>query len=283
MALTNFIPTIWSARLLQNLHTTLIYAQPMIVNRDYEGEISAYGDTVKINNIGAVTIVDYTRNTDLGDPEVLTDGQRTLTITESKAFHFYVDDIDKAQINVEVMNEAMREAAYALAKAADAFCANMYLDVLASNQLGDDTTPIVPTANSAYEMLVDLSVALDESETPEQGRWVIVPSWFHGLMLKDDRFVKAGNESSNTRLMNGQVGWAAGFNVLKSNRVPNTAGTKYKVLAGTNRSYTFAEQISKVEGYSPEKRFGDAMKGLHLYGGKTIRPEFLAVATVNKA
>ena len=39
MALTNFIPEIWSARLLQNLHKSLVYGQPGIVNRDYEGEI----------------------------------------------------------------------------------------------------------------------------------------------------------------------------------------------------------------------------------------------------
>ena len=283
MALTNFIPTLWSARLLQNLHTTLIYAQPGIVNRDYEGEISSYGDTVKINNIGAVSIFDYTRNVPMGDPEVLSDAQRSLQITQSKAFHFYVDDVDKAQMNVTVMNEAMREAAYALAKAADAFCANMYLDVLAANQIGDDTTPVVPTASDAYELLVDLSVKLDESETPEAGRWVVVPSWFHGLMLKDDRFVKTGSAQAEGRLANGQVGWAAGFSVLKSNRVPNTAGAQYKIIAGTNRAYTFAEQIGKTEAYRPEKSFGDAMKGLHLYGGKTIRPEFLAVATVNKA
>lgn len=61
MAITNFIPTIWSARLLHNLQKSLVFGQTGVINRDYEGEIKAYGDTVKINGIGAVTIGDYTK------------------------------------------------------------------------------------------------------------------------------------------------------------------------------------------------------------------------------
>ena len=68
MALTNFIPEIWSARLLQNLHSPLVYGQPGIVNREYEGEIREAGDTVRINAIGPVTVGTYTRNSDLGTP-----------------------------------------------------------------------------------------------------------------------------------------------------------------------------------------------------------------------
>jgi N4-gp56 family major capsid protein len=284
MALTNFIPTIWSARLLANIHTALVFGQTGIVNRNYEGEISAYGDTVKINNIGAVSVFDYTRGVPMGEPEELTDAQRTLQITQSKAFHFFLDDIDKAQTNPAVMDSAMREAAYALAKQVDTFIStNLVANVAAGNIVGTDVAPIVPTAATAYETLVDLSVKLDESDTPEQGRFVVVPPWFHGLMLKDDRFVKGGTTRSDGVLANGQVGSAAGFNVLKSNTVPNTTGTKYKIVAGVQEAYTFAEQISKVEAYRPEKRFADAMKGLHLYGGKAIRPQFIAVATANKA
>ena len=283
MSVTNFIPTIWSARLLENLRTKLVYAQTGIVNRNYEGEIQAFGDTVKINNIGAISVFDYAKGTPMGEPEELTDAQRTLQITQSKAFHFYLDDVDRAQINVELMNAAMSEAAYSLAKVADAFVSQMYLDAPAANLVGDDTTPVVPTKTDAYEYLVDLSVKLDEADIPQDGRWVIIPPWYEGLMLKDDRFVKGGTTASDGRLMNGQIGMAAGFNILKSNTVPNTAGAKYKIIAGTSMAYSYAEQINKVEAYRPEKRFADAVKGLHLYGGKVVRPEAIAVLTASKS
>ena len=56
MSVTNFIPTIWSARLLRHLDKKHVYAK--LLNRDYEGEIKNYGDTVKINQIGDVEIKD---------------------------------------------------------------------------------------------------------------------------------------------------------------------------------------------------------------------------------
>lgn len=283
-ALDNFIPTVWSAQLLISLKKSLIYGQEGIVNRDYQGEISAYGDTVKINSIGAVTIGDYVKNTNMADPETLTDATRTLKITESKYFNFQVDDIDQAQQNPKVMQQAMQEAAYALRNQADQHIASHYVDAHADNLIGSDLAPETLAGDKdAYELLVDLSVKLDEKDVPEQGRWVIVPSWFHGKMLKDDRFVKNGTADGVNTLMNGQVGAAAGFNVLKSNNVPNTAGEKYKIMAGTNIAISYAEQINQVEAYRPEKRFADAVKGLHLYGSKTIRPEALAVATLNRS
>lgn len=283
MSLNNFIPSIWSARLLQNLHKAHIFGQDLVIGRDYEGEISAYGDTVKINSIGAVTVGDYVKNTNIGDPETLSDEQRTLLIDQSKFFNFQVDDLDKAQQNPKVMNEAMRESAYALRNTADTFIAGHYTDVAATNLIGDDTTPVVPTKNDAYEYLVDLSVKLDEANIPEEGRWAIIPPWFEGLMLKDDRFVKTGSMPAEERLANGVIGKAAGFVVLKSNNVPNTAGTKYKIMAGHRMAWSFAEQVNQVEGYRPEKRFADAVKGLHLYGAKVVRPTALTVLTASKA
>lgn len=284
MAINNFIPTIWSARLLQNLQKTLVYGQAAVINRDYEGEIRAYGDTVKINNIGRISVGDYTKNTNMPDPETLTDETRTLVIDQAKFFNFQVDDVDKIQQNPKLMDEAMREAAYALRNAADQFIASHYTD--AYHQIGNDATPVEPTKNDAYEYLVDLSVKLDEADIPEQGRFVIVPPWYEGLMLKDDRFVKTGSLPAEDRLVNGVIGRAAGFLVLKSNNVPKVTGQgvveNYKIIAGHNIAWSFAEQVSQVEAYRPEKRFADAVKGLHLYGAKVVRGEALAVLSAKR-
>lgn len=282
MALNSFIPEIWSARLLYNLNKTLVYGQQNVVNREYEGEIKAKGDTVRINSIGRVTVGDYAKNNDMAAPETLTDAQTTLVIDQAKYFNFQIDDIDKIQQYPKVMDEAMQEAAYALANTADQFIAGHYVDVAAGNTIGDDTTPEAPTAQTAYELLVDLSVLLDENDIPPTGRWVIVPPWYEGLMLKDDRFVKSGVMPAEQRLLNGIVGQAAGFTVLKSNNVPNTAGAKYKIVAGHPMAWSFAEQASQVEAYRPESRFADAVKGLHLYGAKVVRPNALAVLTANR-
>jgi len=281
MSLDNFIPQIWAARLLTNLQKSLVYGQAGVVNRDYEGEIRGAGDTVNINNIGPVTIGDYTKNTDITAPEDLTDAQTKLLIDQQKYFNFQVDDIDKAQQKPKVMDAAMVEAAYGLRDVADQYIASFYTGVAAGNTIGDDTTPVVPTKSDAYEYLVDLAVLLDGSNIPEASRWAVVPPWFYGLLLKDDRFVKSGTLTGDQVLRNGQVGEAAGFTIFKSNNVPNTTGTKYKIIAGHPIAISYAEQIVSLEAYRPEKRFADAVKGLHVYGAKLVRPNAISVLTAN--
>lgn len=281
MSINNFIPTIWSARLLKNLDKAHVFAQ--VVNRDYEGEIKQQGDKVKINSIGPVTIGDYTKNTNIGDPETLTSTQQELEITEAKYFNFQVDDIDRAQQKPKIMDAAMQRSAYGLNDISDNFLASFYVGVHAENVIGDDSAPVVPTKTDAYERLVDLSVLLDEQNVPKDGRFAILPPWYEGLLLKDDRFVKAGTNDSAITLKNGFIGQAAGFALYKSNNIANTTKTKYKIMAGHPMAISFAEQIVSVEAYRPEKRFADAVKGLHVYGAKLVQPKAIAVMTANRA
>lgn len=283
MALDNFIPTIWSARLLASLKKSLVYGQAGIVNRDYEGEIKEKGNTVKINSIGAVTVSDHSKNTDITAPEALNDSDQVLVIEQAKYFNFQVDDVDRVQQMPSVMDQAMQEAAYALADKTDQYIAGLYTGAHADNLLGTTAVPTsIATAAAAYEALVDLGVLLTQSNVPVQGRFAVVPPWFYGRLQKDDRFVKAGTVATDQVLRNGEIGQAAGFRVLQSNNVPETSGTKYRILTGHPMAISFADQVNKVEAYRPERRFADAIKGLHLYGAKLVRNKAIAVGTFNK-
>ncbi|MCX7670397.1 MAG: P22 coat protein - protein 5 domain protein, partial [Anaerolineae bacterium] len=105
----------------------------------------------------------------------------------------------------------------------------------------------------------------------------VVPPWVYALLLKDNKFVAtAANPAAGQVLANGEVGEVAGFRVLLSNNVPVSSGV-YRILAGVPMACTFAEQINKVEAYRPERRFADAVKGLHLYGAKVTRPSGLVL------
>lgn len=284
MSLDSFIPTIWSARLLENLHAVTVYAS--VCNREYEGEITGAGASVKINAIGTVNVGDYVKNTDINAPETLADSQSTLVVDQAKFFNFQIDDVDRAQQKPKVMDAAMREASYALRLAEDTYIGALHSH--AGSKLGTDASAIVidnsgTAGRNAYENLVDLGVLLDEKSIPAEGRWCIVPPWFHGLLLKDERFVSFGTDQNLATLRNGRVGTAAGFMILKAPLVPNTNGAKYKIMAGNGMAITLAEQIMSVEAYRPQLRFGDAVKGLMVYGAKVVRPEALAVLTASKS
>lgn len=278
MTIDGFIPQLWAARLLENLNKALVYGS--VCNRDYEGQIRNMGDSVKILTIGPITISNFTKNTNLSAPETLTDAETTLIISQGKTFNFQVDDVDRAQQSVSVMEYAMQQAAYGLADAADQYIASLWSDIPTANQIGTSSTgkTDVGTAGYLYQYLVDLGTLLTQQNVPTGGRWVVLPPWAYGLLQKDSRFVANGTPQNMDILMNGNVGMAAGFTVLVSNNVPyTTTTTNFKIVAGYRGAITFAEQINKVEAYRPELRFADAIKGLHLYGAKVVRPAGLAV------
>jgi hypothetical protein len=281
--INNFIPTVWSVKILKALEKFHIFGSPAVCNREYEGEIRDKGDSVKINSVGDITIKDYTKNTDIDSPDDLDDAGQMLNITEGKYFNFAVDDVDKVQTNANVMAEAMSRAGYGLRDKVDIFLSANHIYVPSANLIGDDTTPIVLTKDNFYDHLVDLKVKLTEANIPEEGRFAIIPAFGEGLLLKDDRFVAAGTSTSDNVIRNGKIGRAAGMDIYVSNNTPNTAGTKYKIIAGHPMALTFAEQIVKMEAYRPEKRFADAVKGLHVYGAKLVRPYAWAVLTANRS
>jgi N4-gp56 family major capsid protein len=286
MAIDRFIPEIWSARLLTALEKSLVFAQPAIVNRDYEGEISSFGDTVRITSISDPTIGTYVPNTTTITPENLTDAQRNLVIDQAKYFAFEVDDVEMRQARGNVMPEALNRAGYKLRDLVDQYVAAFYTQVATANKVNSGTavpaTAADPTA--VYDdVLVPLSVKLDEANCPTEGRWVVLPPWLHGRALSDDRFIRADASGTTTGLRNGFIGQAAGFDIYKSNNVPLVTGDDYAVLAGAgNAGISYAEQINKVEAYRPESSFSDAVKGLHLWGAKVVRPEMLAYALVSQ-
>ena len=274
MAVTNFINEVWSATLLSSLKKNLIFAGPGVANRNYEGEISDSGDTVKITSISRPTVANYTAATVIA-PEQLTDASRSLLIDQAKYFAFEVDDVDLRQAvsGGALMAEAAMESAYALADVADTHVAGLYTGVDADNAIG---TVAITSPALALTGLVNLKTKLDVANVPTQGRYVIVPPWYHGLLLQNTSFIDLSASGSADALRNGTVGRAFGFDVLVSNSVINSAGDDWIVQAGYPGAIAFAEQIAKVEAYRPENSFSDAIKGLHLYGAKLVRPTGIA-------
>lgn len=275
MAITTFIPEIWTARLMYALEKTHVATN--LVNRDYEGQITNQGDTVHIGNIGAITVNNYTRNTDMNGPETLATTDQTLVIDQAKYFNFQVDDVDKVQAAGDLVDTAMSRAAYALADVSDAYLLGVIAaGADANNVIGTKTAPVDLTSSNIYENIVKLRTLMDKANVPATGRSIVIPPDAYALLLLDDRFVKASDGgTANSVLLSGEVGRVAGFQVFMSNNVVTAADggsggseTYYQITAQVQSATTYAEQIVKTEAYRMEKRFADGVKGLHVYGAK---------------
>lgn len=276
MAIVRFIPEIWSAMLLSSYKKALVYAS--VCNRDWEGEIRQAGNTVRITSISRPTIQTYARNTDITYEE-LTDAQRTLPVDQEKYWAFTLDDVDKAQAAGNVVPEAMSEAAFGLADVVDQYVAGLYTGVNSANAVGTHQTT---SGDHAYTGLRKVALKLDEANVPKQGRWCVVPSWYHSLLLENNKFVDLSASGSREPLLNGLVGRALGLDIFASNNAPLITGDDYLVMAGTRAAITIAEQVTQTEAGRSEKRFADFVRGLLVYGAKLIRPEGIATLAASQ-
>ena len=305
MSISNFIPLFWAKGFQVNLNKRHVHAD--VLNHDYEGDIQAAGDTVKIGSIGRVTTQAYTRNAGLGGtdasptitairrPEITECSSLFLTLDQSDYYNIAIDDVDKKQQQPKLMNGVMTEAAYAMANVIDQFV-NSTLQTGVSgttddtgNRLAARTVGVGAGDDDAYEILVDLGVVLKENDVFGD-YWCIIPPWMTGMLQKDVRFTNYGTDANRATLENGMIGRAAGFELKESNNLSGqTAGTLavsggvYTVLAGVREAATYAEQTMAPDAYRPHDGFNDAVKGLQIYGAKVTRPFALASVAVTQA
>lgn len=273
MAVTSFIPQLWAGALLAHLDKSHIVAN--LVNRNYEGEIRQCGDTVKINQIGSITVKDYIENTDIADPEELTTTETVLTIDKQKYFNFQIDDVDKAQVKSDLMDSAMYRSAYAMAD-------QIEKDILAviDTEAGQKLVPSADlTASNVYAELIKVKVAMDKENVPSTGRIGVISPDTHALLLQDERFVGTGGSMAESNLQNGYIGRVLGIDLYMSNNI-DTLTNGSAGLFFIREAVTFAEQITNTEAYRLEKRFADAVKGLAVYGTKVTMPK--AVVSLKK-
>lgn len=222
MAITNFIPELWSAAVQMPFEANLVYGQPLCVNRDYEGEIKQQGDTVHVTSIARPTIRPYDKSTDLTTEDVADSGD-SLVIDQGDYFSFRVNDVDKVQAAGNFQGPATQEAGQGMAEEVDTFLSGR-MAAGATNRLGVQTIASATPA-SAYNTLIKLRTKLTNAKVPNVGRWVAVNPEFYGVLLRDDRFVRVDASGTDEGLRNGLVGRAAGFDILESNTTPSAVRT----------------------------------------------------------
>ena len=257
--------------MIRNLDKTLVYAN--VATRRYEGEIRQYGDTVRINQVGDVSIATYTRNSTSVSPEELSDMQTELKIDQSNHFAFSIDDLDMAQAQGQdgVLAEGTRKGAYGLADTVDQRLAGLY----ASNGLAQNTndSPVDMTSVNVEDEFLACAETMDENNIPREGRYAIIPPWAH------TKLILAGITNlsqNNDTWVNGYIGRALGFNFYMSNNVSKNSSSwdKTRIMCGVaGETMAYAQQLLKIEAYRPEGSFSDAVKGLHLSGSKILRPD----------
>ena len=134
-------------------------------------------------------------------------------------------------------------------------------------------TALSVSSTTIYDKLVDLGVALDESLTPQEGRFIIVNGKFKGALRKAPEFIPAVNTAYNDVVLGARIGEIAGFQVYTSELVFGNNTNGYYYVAGTRDFCAMALQIMKTSIVSSENdpnSFTTTVKGLLVWGRKVF-------------
>jgi hypothetical protein len=296
-----FLPKIYSKKVLNFFRKASVVEA--ITNTDYAGEISAFGDSVRIIKEPVISVSDYTRGSDTTQTK-LTDQEISLVVDSAKAFKFIVDDIETNMSHVNFKEVATSSAAYALRDSYDAaVIATMFSGVSTSSPdhvLGADASAATQTmgqhqggsnaidltgsdgtGTDPLDVMSFMAKLLDEQSIPEEGRWFVAPpSFYNELAQSGSKLLSVDFNAGQGSIRNGLVssGKLRGFDMYKSNNVAAASTATGKIMAGHISSTATAQTIISTEVLRDPSSFGDIVRGLHVYGAKVVRPEALVSA-----
>lgn len=261
MAVTNFIQSIWSKKIQDDLELKTKLVQNCL--RDYEGDCK-YAASVKILGVGEPTIGTYNSSTDITIEEMSDKGQ-LLSIDQANYFAFYVDDVNQAQSVPGLKEKYQEKAVHGLAVARDTYVAGLIKGVTSN------VTTATNLTREAVKIAIDAAiVALRERNFDEEGVIEITPAVYN--LFKNELITLSTNNPEYIK--RGIVGMYDGFEVMMSNNMAkDTSGssTKYAYCdVRGKKAIAFAGQINEVEALRAEKRFKDIIRGLDTFGAKVI-------------
>jgi hypothetical protein len=294
----NFIPEIWSGKLIENFYDATVLAA--ISNTDYEGEIRQFGDTVNIRTTPEITIRDYVKGQTLtvenpDKPKI------QLVIDKGEYFACVEDDVDKVQSDINLMDTWSKDASERMKiKIDQRVLTDLLPDVAATNKgatageqsasfnLGTSGSPLTVTKDGAggttsvIDLIVDMGTVLDEANAPEADRFLVIPAKMAGLIKKSELKDASLTGDSMSVVRNGRLGMVDRFTIYVSHNL-NVSSGKYSIIGGHKMGFTFASQMTNMETIRSESTFGDIIRGLQVYGYKVVKGEALTTSVIQFA
>jgi hypothetical protein len=313
----SFIPTLWSGKLLSKFYQNTTMSE--IFNTEYEGELKNQGDTIRIRLAPSISISDYVAGANL-TYEVPTPIFQDMQVSKGKYFGVQVNDVLAYQSDMNLMNMFTEDAAKQLKISIEneVFFNSFVTEgpsaaneggtagaISAAYNLGTDIAPIdQATPENVLKAILRMSTVLDEQNVPEDGRWLVMSPFDRHLLMQSTLAQAYFTGDASSTIRTGKVGMIDRFTVYVSNLLPRGAAAKALVagltdpstggavtdakarrtmVAGTKAAVSFAMTVNKTEPLRNQTDFGDIVRGLAVYGRKTVKPEAMVVAQVGSA
>lgn len=257
----NFSPVIYSKKVQTAFRKTSVVED--ITNNDYMGEISNFGDSVRIIKEPEVSVQAYSRGTQVV-PQDLDDEDFTLVIDQANYFAFKIDDIEVAHSHVNFESLATDRAGYRLrdqfdqeifgymsgykqaALHANASAARVAADKSGTDPVSSDADGLLAsmkldlsdfggTANSIpvgqntsaispLAVINRMARKLDQQNVDRDGRWLVV----------DPVFAEQLNDENSKLLSNDFAGRQDAGDILRNGRIIDGMVRGFRIYMSNN-------------------------------------------------
>lgn len=216
MSVDNFKPTLWSARVQAHLDKALVIGQR--VNRSYE--VDARHGKAKINKVGDIAVSSHAKDgtVSYGVPYST---QQELDLDQRKIAAFKVDDLDKVEANLDLVEQYSRRMGYALGDDIDRFLAGKYTSAGAGDVALDIAAVAASEVRNAF---ADAGALLDMNNVPMEGRWALISPKMRAAFFKDTAITQA-TDRGDAALASGALGQFMGFDLFLTNNLLGTGVT----------------------------------------------------------
>ena len=253
MAVTNFIPQIWEARLMAKFHERsvgqLITTAPTKIE----------GNKIIFNKVSDIALKDYEGSVSFDD---LTTSKVELPMDVKKYWAFKVDDVDAVQSAGNLIDPHVAEAGYGLQEATD----KLILDEALK-------TSHTVEGEKAYDVIVKANTQLNKHKVSKADRYVVVNAEALEELHLDARFT-----ANYTILENGVIEGAKinGVQLIFSEELN---GGEFAIVALHKSAIGFGKQLEETEAMRLQNAFADGVRGLQVWGVKTLREEAVVKCT----
>lgn len=297
---SGFIPEIYAKKLAREVKKYTQFIERNC-NREWEGDIKAFGDKVRISLPSAENVI-VAITADTTDvcpvPGKVSPTQKTLEINNIATFSLKFSDVDQVQSQYNLLDGYSAIAMQKLGDLKDKQVMVALINAVteADNMIGTAAEPQAVTKDNIYDYLVDARVALTNAgalngngfysfKGNQEEMEFLAPVYtctpkIFGLMLKSTQLTHP-TANADQVIERGQKSMMAGFEIdqdtvlttITADDVDKLAAGAQVGIAATKMAVTYANQYTKVEKLRDPDCFADIVRGLELYGFAVIHPE----------
>jgi hypothetical protein len=295
MSFETFIKSVEETKLLNERDKYLCLADHC--TREWEGEIKKKGDSVTIYGLNRPTVwqlqADGTYADGIGtnslkgkgrdivqkglpDAEELTGYEINCPVNQMSVFNFMVGDIDEQQSSVKgILAKSRPKAAQEMAEQQDKYVRDVIAGTANCRVTGDAyASAIKLTSGVAGSGEINILDFIDEVVEQLKYNNVKDSEKVYGecspAFIRRLKVALRGIDTNNSAIVRGrEVTTYNGIEFFSTNIMKKAAGEEY-VFLRTGDSVAFFDPLTEMVPYSPEKGFGDAIKGFTLYDAKVV-------------